>query len=110
MGVVVRFFAACKDGVVVASCASVRNYQYAVLHSGLHGIVVSWHTTHAGAQRALELNRASLPNKEIIAAIETTERYAAGYRFHVARVSDAGTTLSGVAQREVAALERIYAL
>lgn len=110
MCAVIRFFAACKDGVVLASVATIRHYQYAVLHTGFNGTVVTWHTTHAGAERAFAFNNMSLPTKEIVTAIETTVQPPPGHRFRVARITSIGVELAGDVRGEVTELERMFRL
>lgn len=88
MGAVVRFYAAVKDGRVVASCSTVRRYRYAVLHFTKVGTFATFHTTPEGADRASIHMLASAPQKEIVEVIETKRRLQPGAPFDVAEVHD----------------------
>lgn len=88
MGAVIRHYAAVKDGRVVASCSTIRQYRWAVLHTTKIGVFATFHTTREGAERATLHMAAAAPDKELVEPIETKRKLPAGAPFDVTEVHD----------------------
>ena len=78
MGAVIRHYAAVKNGMVVGSCSTIRQYRYAVLHTTKAGTFATFHITLEGATRATLHMASSAPDKELVQPIETNVRMALG--------------------------------